>query len=348
MTRRGSLTLNRYDIISESVAGDYQKRRIAFIMKNKGGKKDYPFPVDLQNILETASTSTRVKRFIDDLPKHSTTVAGLAMMRKFKVDYRFFVERTLRRPESKPRTKSEWLKLLVQGSPKARYLLHLLERHLIDRQESKILVFTSCPLSAQFLTWVCEALHYNTAFFHSFLTEKEREGLVLDFNDQTSVLEIMITTYKVASQAVDLQKACHTVILAEPAVNTCTEIQAIGRARRTGQLKAQTIHRLFGAGTFNEYQEIKQLQKRKGEMATWGGNDINEALREFYEVQSEEQSQQGSDDASYDAIKRLDRFIKGQARVRTTNVTAGQRFKQYESLEDTLEYVKSLREGAPV
>jgi hypothetical protein len=62
-------------------------------------------------------------------------------------------------------------------------------------------------------------------------------------------------------------------VLYEPAANTNIEIQALGRVRRPGQKKPQVVYRLFVEDTFNGYQEMKQLEKRMGEMAGWGGKD---------------------------------------------------------------------------
>jgi len=70
-------------------------------------------------------------------------------------------------------------------------------------------------------------------------------------------------------------------MLYEPAANTNIEIQAVGRVRRPGQKKPQVIYRLFVEDTFNGYQEMKQLEKRMGEMAGWGGKDMEEAIRKL-------------------------------------------------------------------
>ena len=112
----------------------------------------------------------------------------------------------------------------------------------------------------------------------------------------------------------NLQGACWTVVLFEPAANTNLEIQAIGRVRRTGQKNPQVVYRLIVEGTFNEYQEIKQLEKRLGEMATWGGNDVQEALSQF--VSGDDALDLDDDGAYFTAIKRFDRHIKGQTRSR--------------------------------
>ena len=63
--------------------------------KNKK-EEGFPYPYDLQRILELSSSSPMLKRFMDSLPQNSTLVRALALMRKYKIDYRFFVDKTLR------------------------------------------------------------------------------------------------------------------------------------------------------------------------------------------------------------------------------------------------------------
>jgi hypothetical protein len=102
-------------------------------------------------------------------------------------------------------------------------------------------------------------------------------------------------------------------VLYEPAANTNIEIQAVGRVRRPGQKKAQIIYRLFVEDTFNGYQEMKQLEKRMGEMAGWGGKDTEEAIRKLLLLEEKDIL---NEDSRLAGIKRLNMHIKGQARDR--------------------------------
>jgi hypothetical protein len=99
-------------------------------------------------------------------------------------------------------------------------------------------------------------------------------------------------------------------VLYEPAANTNIEIQALGRVRRPGQKKPQVVYRLFVEDTFNGYQEMKQLEKRMGEMAGWGGKDMEEAIWKLLLLEETEILIEGSRLAG---VKRLNMHIKGQA-----------------------------------
>lgn len=98
--------LDRYEVINEAVSAKYEKRKRAWAesRKSKSEKGHFPFPFHLQRILETSSSSTMMKRFMDNLPANSTLVPGLQLMQN--LDYRFFVDMILRDTESKPKTPS--------------------------------------------------------------------------------------------------------------------------------------------------------------------------------------------------------------------------------------------------
>lgn len=139
----------------------------------------------------------------------------------------------------------------------------------------------------------------------------------------------------------DLQYRHSTIVLFEAAVNTNIEIQATGRARRTGQRFPQTIYRLYVDETFNGYQEMKQLEKRLGEYASWGGDDIQEAMQELLSTTQEALL----DDKEYfRGVQLLDMHIKGQASRR-----ANQEFiTGLDQRRAMLEYRQKLRDEVPV
>jgi hypothetical protein len=119
--------------------------------KKEGG---FPYPYDLQRILEMSSSSPMLKRFMDSLPQNSTLVKALALMRKCKIDYRFFVEKTLRPGDSKPKDKLGYLRHMVRNSPKSRKLLQILRKHVVESKDSRVLIFCNQPVTAVFLLWV--------------------------------------------------------------------------------------------------------------------------------------------------------------------------------------------------
>jgi hypothetical protein len=73
-----------------------------------------------------------LKRFMDSLPQNSTLVKALALMRKCKTDYRFFVERTLRPGDSKPKDKLGYLRHMVRNVARSKQVcIYVVEALLI-------------------------------------------------------------------------------------------------------------------------------------------------------------------------------------------------------------------------
>ena len=116
--------------------------------------ESFPYPYDLQRILEMSSSSPMLKMFMDSLPPNSTLIKGLALMRKYKVDYRFFVEKTLRPGDPKPKDKLDYLRHMVRNSPKSRKLLQILRKHVVEDKDGRVLIFCNQPGTAIFLLWV--------------------------------------------------------------------------------------------------------------------------------------------------------------------------------------------------
>jgi hypothetical protein len=114
-----------------------------------------------------------LKRFMDSLPQNSTLVKALALMRKYKIDYRFFVEKTLRPGDSKPKDKLGYLRHMVRNSPKSRKLLQILRKHVIESKDSRVLIFCNQPVTAVFLLWVnhSDSKHELVLTFFSFLKQ---------------------------------------------------------------------------------------------------------------------------------------------------------------------------------
>ena len=196
---------------------------------------------------------------------------------------------------------------MLYGCPKGRYLLKVLRQHIIDAGKKKVLIFVNISMTCLFLYWLLRAVYYNTVALDSSIDDAANAKIIGDFNSDKAELEILITTYRIGGQAVDLQHCCSTIVLFEPAVNTNTEIQAIGRVRRKGQKKPQSVYRFFVEGTFNTYQELTSLYKRMGEQATWGGDDVNDALKKFIPTLD------GFKDKVHylQAVRRFERYLKG-------------------------------------
>ena len=71
-----------------------------------------------------------------------------------------------------------------------------------------------------------------TKCFHSGLSAAGRLDLQKEFNDPESPLHVMPLAYDVGGYGISLQVACDEVVVATPAKNHGSEIQAYGRPIR--------------------------------------------------------------------------------------------------------------------
>lgn len=128
------------------------------------------------------------------------------------------------------------LSFITQGSPKARFFLSEIKTYVVgaptDGSVSKLLVVEEEPAAAWFLSLVCDILHLRCGVIHSALDDTERITLITAFNNRTNPLRILIITYGVSMQGVNLHTACSRVLVCTSASSIPVEAQAWGRAVR--------------------------------------------------------------------------------------------------------------------
>jgi SNF2 family DNA or RNA helicase len=82
-----------------------------------------------------------------------------------------------------------------------------------------------------------------------------KTSTIAKFNDPSADVEILVRTYNTCSLGVNLHRACHDLVLLEPAANANMLLQAIGRVHRISEEKVQNVTVLFQDHTFNRYLE---------------------------------------------------------------------------------------------
>jgi hypothetical protein len=105
--------------------------------------------------------------------------------------------------------------------------------HTDDREvdDDKLLIVENVPLIAWFWEIACQSLLVETTTMHSGLDMRSRSKTVREFN-QKGGLKILIIMYDVGGQAINLQRQCHHVIVATPAISFAKFLQAVGRVIR--------------------------------------------------------------------------------------------------------------------
>jgi hypothetical protein len=201
-------------------------------------KKSFPPLAAPQRRLSIVSASTHLARFdigLREIGKDSL-VESMLDYQGPGYDLDWLLERTLAKGESIPTRRREKLALIAAGSPVLQFILYQVKLHMLsgatDQRMKKILVLEETPLNAWFYERVLNYMHISTKVLAAHLSLDERMELVNSFNDEDSEPHILIIMYQVNAQGVNLDRACHMVIVASPAINVAQEVQGWGRVLR--------------------------------------------------------------------------------------------------------------------
>ncbi|MCJ1314190.1 hypothetical protein MMC25_007870 [Agyrium rufum] len=153
------------------------------------------------------------------------------------------------------------LRFLIWVSPAGRYLLWEISNHVLPevkgQRSKKLFVIEATPMAAWFWKIMCSLVYVKARTYYAGLTEKERDDLVDAFNDKRSDFQIMIIMYSISSQGLDLDRACHRVVIAQPANNAGIEVQAWSRLVRVSQ---EVILQIIRASAKNSHYIWKDIQ----------------------------------------------------------------------------------------
>jgi hypothetical protein len=155
--------------------------------------------------------------------------------------------------QPKPVTAMGYVEFLTHGSPMLRALYFQIyngEKYIGPKAEKKLLITEDIPLLARFYELALNLVFVRTRTYHSGLDAAGRSQLQKEFNDKTSTLRAMPLAYDVGGYGISLQKACDEVVVATPAKNHGSEIQAYGRPIRVCDLLESTFS-LLSANSVN-------------------------------------------------------------------------------------------------
>lgn len=120
-------------------------------------------------------------------------------------------------------------------------------------------------------------------------------GQLIDAFDQADGFAALSMQVETGGEGLNLQSAS-VVVLLEPRIKPSMEIQAVGRAYRSGQIKPVVVHRLIALNSVDE--GIVELSRFKAELFDQLArrSPLADALRASREVDPEELLPNGSDD----------------------------------------------------
>lgn len=141
-------------------------------------------------------------------------------------------------------------------------------------------------------------MYFKVDVMFSSLSMTAKGEMATRFREPGSDVQILLCTYRVGGVGQNLHTDCSNVVLFEARTSTSVEIQAYGRLRREGQGQHQVIWRLFQMDSINGYQEFKQLQKMRGEIAGWADSGMEDVLKDLLAADED-------DDDQYFDLRRL-------------------------------------------
>ncbi|MHC5111154.1 MAG: DEAD/DEAH box helicase [Planctomycetota bacterium] len=175
---------------------------------------------------------------------------------------------------------------LPHRSGKSDRLSEMLEEVLAEGDRA--LVFTQFREMGHLLQrHLREAIDCDTLFLHGGTTQKQRDRMVLDFQDAPDAPPVFLLSLKAGGFGLNLTRASH-VFHFDRWWNPAVEDQATDRAHRIGQHKQVQVHRFVCVGTLEE--KIDALINRKRTLAEnivgsgedWLTELSTDALREIF------------------------------------------------------------------
>lgn len=203
-----------------------------------GKRESFPNVMASLRQLTIASASLILGRFDRTLRQmgFNTLVDDLNHFRAKNLGTREILALAKREGDAETNTGLEKLRFLTYGSPKLRFILHHIHTYVVPQvaqdQSPKLLITEDVPLNAFFFESVLNMIYIETEVMHAALSEAERINLVKRFNDSNDSLLVLIITYQVSAQGVNLDSCCCRALVTTPAINAPSEIQAWSRLIR--------------------------------------------------------------------------------------------------------------------
>lgn len=116
------------------------------------------------------------------------------------------------------------------------------------------------------VAWVvrvfCRVLGFDVASIVSSHSDEERADIAAEFNDAgDGTPQILVSTYRLAGQGLNLHRACHVLVLFEPANSASITLQAIGRVHRLGATLPQYVYSIHARCTIDRWVEANAARK---------------------------------------------------------------------------------------
>ena len=123
---------------------------------------------------------------------------------------------------------------LTRNSTKLSYLVKLIH-DICTVHGRKVIVFCDWPSTSWLVEVLMLVLGFNVISIRAKYKLKEREGAVAAFNDPDNPVQVLVTSLKVSSVAINLQRDCSDVIFVDVSSNTQSTQRCGGSVVRIGE-----------------------------------------------------------------------------------------------------------------
>jgi superfamily II DNA/RNA helicase len=158
---------------------------------------------------------------------------------------------------------------LVNVTPKFPTFLKIVKQVVIE-ESRRLIVFLCWPTPQFDVEGFLKCLGFRVLCVRAGMSAQERAGIEREFNDPKSDVEILVVTYSTCSFGLNLHHMCAAIVMLEPAINSNTTLQVVGRGHRLGQKYPQRIWILSGENTFDRFVEWNQARKMLGQIVGMG------------------------------------------------------------------------------
>lgn len=165
-----------------------------------------------------------------------------------------------------------------EESIKLRYLCAQILEANYDHDD-KLLVYVNWPQTQ----WLTECFLNNLGISNYSLTTSlktaEKDEMIKAFNDPDDRVRILIANLRSSSQSVNLQNACHRVLILDAPDSLNIEVQAFGRVHRFGQKHVQDIVYVCVLDTYDQWLYANNTEKMLAQVLA--GAEIGEDTLKF-------------------------------------------------------------------
>ena len=141
---------------------------------------------------------------------------------------------------------------LTRKSAKLRFLSGLVDETCV-LHKWKIILFCDWPTTSWLVEILMLLLGFSVATIRAKHKWNEREQVVRDFNDRVSTVQVLVTSVKISSTSINLQKDCCRVCFVDVPSNAQSVQRAGGRVVRIGQRSACVIYIFTVDHTYDQH-----------------------------------------------------------------------------------------------